>query len=128
MDNPSELPQKTQETMVIYNMENAVKQGVEFIKNVNIRMDICVDRNGPRILTENSIYKSNYISARDRGAKIRLLTEITKENINYCKLLLPIVDEIRHLDGLKGSLCVSDIEFIGSTTWRKKGPSESYNI
>lgn len=101
-------------------MENAVKQGIDFIRNVSRRMDICVDSNGPIILMENSIYKSNYKSAKNRGVRIRLLTEITKENINYCKLLLPIVDEIRHLEGLKGSLCVSDIEFIGSTTWEKK--------
>ena len=120
MSNPEDLPQRLQKTTVIHNMKKAVNQGVDFIRNVNKRMDICVDKNGPYILTENSIYKSNYINAKNRGSKIRLLTEITKENINYCKILLPIVDEIRHLDGLKGSLCVSDSEFIGSTTWKEK--------
>lgn len=58
-------------------MENAAKHGVDFIRNVSRRMDICVDSNRSIIIAENRIYKSNYISARNRGVKIRLLTEIT---------------------------------------------------
>jgi two-component system, OmpR family, sensor histidine kinase VicK len=30
-----------------------------------------------------------------------------------------IVSELRHLDGVKGSVCVNDTEFLGMTTWRE---------
>jgi two-component system, OmpR family, sensor histidine kinase VicK len=34
--------------------------------------------------------------------KLRYLTEITHDNIAACKELMTIVDELRHLDGIKG--------------------------
>ena len=38
----------------------------------------------------------------NRGIKIRLITDITRENINYCKDLSR-VSEIRHISGIKGN-------------------------
>jgi hypothetical protein len=35
-----------------------------------------------------------------RGGDIRFITEITKENLHYCKELRKIVTEMRHLEGL----------------------------
>jgi hypothetical protein len=51
--------------------------------------------------------KNNYIDLRRRGGKIRLITGITKENTNYRNELMKIVDELRHLDEIKGSIAVS---------------------
>jgi two-component system, OmpR family, sensor histidine kinase VicK len=42
------------------------------------------------------------IRAKNRGTKIRYVTEITEENISYCKELSRFAD-IRHLDGVKGN-------------------------
>ncbi len=98
-------------------MDTAVSYGIRFLENVSERMDICVDKNGPSIIIKSEIYKSNYIKAKNRGAKIRFITEITKDNIQYCKKLGEIVSELRHLDGVKGSVCVNDSEFLGMSTW-----------
>ncbi len=98
-------------------MDTAVSYGISFLENVSERMDICVDKNGPSIIIKSEIYKSNYIKAKNRGAKIRFITEITKDNIQYCKKLGEIVSELRHLDGVKGSVCVNDSEFLGMSTW-----------
>ena len=100
-------------------MDTAVSYGIRFLENVSERMDICVDKNGPSLIVKSDIYKSNYIKARNRGAKIRFITEITKDNIQYCKKLGEIVSELRHLDGVKGSVCVNDSEFLGMSTWRE---------
>jgi len=98
-------------------MDTAVSYGIRFLENVSERMDICVDKNGPSIIIKSDIYKSNYVKAKNRGAKIRFITEITKDNIQYCKKLGEIVSELRHLDGVKGSVCVNDSEFLGMSTW-----------
>ena len=100
-------------------MDTAVSYGIRFLENVSERLDICVDKNGPSLIVKSDIYKSNYIKARNRGAKIRFITEITKDNIQYCKKLGEIVSELRHLDGVKGSVCVNDSEFLGMSTWRE---------
>jgi two-component system sensor histidine kinase VicK len=72
-------------------------------------MDLFWDKNGPSIIIEfPDIYKNNYIEAKRRGAKIRFITEITKDNINYSKELMNIVDEFRHLEVFKGSIAVTE--------------------
>jgi len=101
-------------------MDTAVNYGIRFLENVRERMDICVDKNGPSLIMKSDIYKSNYVKAKNRGAKIRFITEITKDNIQYCKELSEIVSELKHLDGVKGSACVNDSEFLGMTTWRER--------
>ena len=76
---------RNRKTDLIYDMDTAVSYGIRFLENVSERMDICVDKNGPSIIIKSEIYKSNYIKAKNRGAKIRFITEITKDNIQYCK-------------------------------------------
>lgn len=47
--------------------------------------------------------------AKNRGVKIRYVTEIIKENIAYCKEIIKYFHaEIRHLDGVKGNIEISD--------------------
>lgn len=72
------------------------------MQNVRERMDLFGDKNGPSIIMEFDVYKNNYLEVKKRGGKIRFITEITRENIQYCKELMKIVDEFRHLDGLVG--------------------------
>ena len=56
---------------------------------------------------------------KSRGGRIRLITEITKDNIHYCKRLMKIVDELRQLDGLIGGIAVSESECIATTQLQK---------
>lgn len=79
------------------------------MQNANKWMDLYGDENGPSIIIEfPDIYKNNYIEARRRGVKIRFITEITKENMRYCKEQIKIVDEFRHLEGFKSGIAVSE--------------------
>jgi two-component system, OmpR family, sensor histidine kinase VicK len=60
------------------------------MRNAKKWMDLFGDKNGPSVIIEfPDRYKNNYIEAKRRGAKIRFITEITKDNINYSKLLTP---------------------------------------
>ena len=43
-----------------------------------------------------------YSHLKDRGIKLRFISEITKDNILYCKELVKIC-ELRHLDEIKGN-------------------------
>ena len=105
---------------MLYGVESAVRRGVQFMQNAKKWMDLYGDENGPSIIIEfPDIYKNNYIEARRRGAKIRFITEITKENMRYCKELIKIVDEFRHLEGFKGGIAVSESEYMTTTTLRQ---------
>ena len=56
--------------------------------------------------------KDAIINARNRGVRLRYLTEITAENISYCKELLSIVSELRHLEGIKANFMISEMEYV----------------
>ena len=118
--NPNSNSQRTSE--ILYGPENAVGRGVQFMKNVKKRMDIFFDHKAPSIVIDLEEYRNGYIDIRRRGAKIRAFTEITKENIPYCKELIKIVDELRHLDGVKGGMAVSESEYMATTILEESKP------
>ena len=111
--NPNIKSQRSSE--ILYGTENAVGRGVQFMRNVKKNMDIYFDHRAPSIVVDIEEYRNGYINIRRRGAKIRAFTEITKENIHYCKELMKIVDELRHLDGVKGGMAVSESEYMATT-------------
>jgi two-component system, OmpR family, sensor histidine kinase VicK len=112
--------QKTSE--ILYGADKAVGRGVQFMRNVREKMDIFFDHKAPSIVIDLEAYRNGYIDIRRRGSKIRAFTEITKENIQYCKELIKIVDELRHLDGVKGGLAVSESEYMATTVLEESKP------
>ena len=51
---------------------------------------------------------------------LKYLTEITFENVTYCKELMSIVNEIRHLEGIKGNFILSESECLSSVVLLEK--------
>ncbi len=109
-------------TEVLYGAENAVGRGVQFMKNTMEKMDIFFDSKAPSIVIEIDAYRNGYMNIRKRGGKIRAFTEITKDNIYYCKELIEIVDELRHLDGIKGGIAVNETEYMATTVLQEAKP------
>ncbi|MGN6560787.1 MAG: ATP-binding protein [Candidatus Nitrosocosmicus sp.] len=108
-------------TEILYGIENTISRGVKFMQNAKEQMDLFGEKNGPSIIIEYpDIYKKNYIAAKNRGVKIRFITEITKDNIHYCKEIRGIVTELRHLEGLVGGIAVTEKEYMTTTTLRNK--------
>jgi two-component system, OmpR family, sensor histidine kinase VicK len=109
-------------TEVLYGGDNALQRGVYFMSNVKKKMDIYFDNRAPSIVINIDEYRNGYRDIKRRGGKIRLLTEITSENIEYCKQLMNLVDELRHVDGIKGGLAVSETEFMATTVLEEATP------
>jgi two-component system sensor histidine kinase VicK len=90
--------------------------------NVNERMDIFFDRNAPSIVVDVKEYRNGYMKIRKRGGRIRGFTEITRENLPYCKKLISLVDELRHLDGVRGGIAISESEYMATTVLQEGAP------
>jgi len=57
--------------------------------------------------------------------EFRYVTEITKDNLTYCKEMLKFA-EIRHLDGVKGNFEVSDEkEYVDAATLKEPEQEQS---
>jgi signal transduction histidine kinase len=110
----------TRKTEIVNGEKNIIRSIVNFIQNTKERMDLFGDKSGPSIIMTHDVYKNNYVKSRKRAVKIRYITEITKENLHYCKEVRKIVDEFRHLEGLKGVLAVNESEYIGTTVLKEK--------
>jgi signal transduction histidine kinase len=75
-----------------------------------------MDHTRPPLAIGIESIKRSFVDAKSRGVKLRYLTEITNANISYCKELMAIVDEVRHLDGIKGNFMVSETDYLAPAT------------
>jgi len=69
--------------------------------------------------------KEARINAKDRGVKFRYITDITQDNISYCKQIIKEFNaELRHLDEVKGNFEINDggKEYIATATLQKAKP------
>jgi hypothetical protein len=71
------------------------------------RIDVFADAAAPAVSMGVEPLREGILNMIKAGGKMRFLTEITKDNISQCKELVRIA-EVRHLDGIKGGMAVSD--------------------
>jgi two-component system, OmpR family, sensor histidine kinase VicK len=73
------------------------------------KIDMCVDATAPIVGIKLEALKEAKIKAKKKGVRIRYITEITKDNISYCRELAQIV-ELRHLDNIQGNFGLRERE------------------
>jgi len=105
----------------LYGVANVIDAELEFFANSKKRIDTCMNYTRPSLAVILEPIKKAFLDAKDRSVKLRYLTEITHDNIAACKELLTIVDELRHLDGIKGNFMVSETEYLAPVILFEKG-------
>jgi two-component system, OmpR family, sensor histidine kinase VicK len=115
-------------TEVLYGEQNVVNTVVGFTSRTKRRIDACVDYTRPSLAIEIEQLKKAFLDAKNRGVRLRYVTEITEHNVRYCKELLKVVDELRHIDGIKGNFYLSETEYIAPARLHKKGKPASQII
>jgi hypothetical protein len=93
-------------TEVLYGNENIIKRTLETFSWVKERMEGSMDNAGPAIHVIGPIW-DGLVHLKDRGVKIRGVTEITSDNVSYCKKLMEVC-ELRHLDGVRTNFAIAD--------------------
>lgn len=102
---------------------------IQFASNAEVKIDACVDHTRPSLILQIKGIKKAFYDARERGIKLRYITEITADNVSFCKeLSTTIVDELRHLDGIKGNFYVSEREYIAPAALHQKDKPSSQII
>ena len=109
----------SEKTEILYGPKNVMDILLQFLSKAN-RIDSCGDYKGPSVSIE--AYKNLLVDLKTRGIKFRYVTDITKENISYCKELMEFSDEVRHLDGIKANFSVSETEYIATATLQEAKP------
>ena len=122
------LDTTSERTQVLRGGENVVNAVLQFVAKTNIRIDACVDYTRPSLAIEIEQLKKAFLDAKSRGVRLRYVTEVTKDNIPYCKELMTIVDELYHLEGIKGNFYISETEYIAPASLHEKGKPASQII
>src|ERR687892_449781 len=100
-------------TKVYYGEEDAMKILLQAMANVKKEALICSDASSPAFSMAMEPVKKLYIAFRETGVRIRQIVEITKNNLHYCKEFMDYV-ELRHMDNVKGSMAVSETEYVAT--------------
>jgi hypothetical protein len=110
-------------TNVVDGTDNVISTELQFFSNSKEKIDTCMNYTRPQLAIALDPIRNAFIDAKNRGIKLRYLTEITTENSSYCKELLSIVSELRHLDGIRGNFMLSESEYLAPVVSfeRKKG-------
>jgi two-component system sensor histidine kinase VicK len=108
-------------TDVVYGIDNVISTKLQFFSNSNIKIDACMNHTLPRLAIALDPIRNAFINAKNRCVKLRCLTEITSENITYCKELMSIVDELRHLEGIKANFMLSESAYLAPIVSFEKG-------
>jgi two-component system sensor histidine kinase VicK len=112
---------KNELTKVRYGTQNVLDTELQFFSNSNEKIDSCMNYTRPQLAIEIEQIKKAFIDAKNRGVRLRYLTEVTAENISFCKELIKIVGELRHLDGIKGNFMLSESEYLAPLILFRKG-------
>jgi two-component system, OmpR family, sensor histidine kinase VicK len=106
---------KSERTEVLYGFEKTTEAIMSFLDSAEVSMNICADYTWPSVAMGVEAFKKGLYDLKARSVQSRFLTDITKDNIEYCKELMQI-SELRHLDGVKGNFAVSEKGYIASAT------------
>jgi nitrogen-specific signal transduction histidine kinase/sugar-specific transcriptional regulator TrmB len=112
---------------IVHGRDKVTDRLVQFMRNAQHRIDVCVDNSQPLLAIEFKQIRDAFIDATRRGVIIRYITEITINNVGYCKELMSIV-ELRHLDGVKGNFYVTEDEYVVPSTLHEKGKFSEWMI
>jgi two-component system, OmpR family, sensor histidine kinase VicK len=97
-------------TQVLYGIENAVKLFSKVVSSANTMIDVCDDYVISHTLASHNVIEKQVLEIK---AKLRYITEIKNDNIQYCKELMK-VGQVRHLDGIRINFVVTDTEYTSS--------------
>jgi two-component system, OmpR family, sensor histidine kinase VicK len=108
-------------TEVLHGEENVMNTVLQFLSKA-YRIDSCGDHRAPSVAIGVEEYKELLFDLRNRGTKLRFITEITKENIHYCKQVMKFAEEVRHIDGIKANFFVSETEYVATAARQEAKP------
>ncbi len=110
----------SEQTEVFTGYENTTKIVLQILSGSKYKCDSCTDSSAPSVSIE--IFQKAIEDARNRGIRFKYLTEITPNNLPYCKQLSKFT-ELRHLDGIKGNFSIYDDKvYLASATLKENQP------
>jgi signal transduction histidine kinase len=111
-----------EKTIVYYGEGKTTEILLKTFSNAKEKWSVYANSKGPTISMGVNAIRKGYISLNKRGVKIQYITEINKNNLNYCKELQKI-SSLRHIDSAKGGMAVSESEYVATAVLKESKPN-----
>jgi two-component system sensor histidine kinase VicK len=118
----------SERTEVLHGEQNVINTVLQFASRTKSRIDACVDHTRPSLAIGIEQLRKAFLDARNRGVRLRYVTEVTENNVGHCKELMKMVDELRHIEGIKGNFYISETEYIAPASLHEEGKPASQII
>ena len=105
----------SEKTEVLNGFEKTTEAIMKFLNNSEVSMNICADHTWPSVAMGVEVFRKGLYDLKARNVQSRYITDITKDNIEYCKELMQI-SELRHLNEIKGNFALSEKAYTASAT------------
>lgn len=119
---------KREDTLVFYGVDVVIDLVIWFLNQTHELVYACVDQTRPILSLDIPVLRKAFEDAKWRGVKLMYVTEITKENLSYCKRLMETTHELRHLEGIKGNFYISETGYLAPAAYHEKGMPASQII
>ncbi|HKR72863.1 MAG TPA: hypothetical protein VJR94_01990, partial [Candidatus Nitrosocosmicus sp.] len=126
-DNSLKDHPKQQTVVKVANEKETIRIFTQFASNCNSMINFYADKHGPSVIINVPEIYENYRMLKSRSVEIRIITEVTKDNLRYCNQIIKDFDaEIRHVNNIKGTFVISDekVYFASSVLEDSKSLSE----
>jgi two-component system sensor histidine kinase VicK len=107
---------------VLQHFQQVTDSLLAFLRNAKESIEVCVDPASVFVVVSFPPYLQGCLDAKQRGVAIKIVTEITAENVGYCKQIMKFA-ELRHIAGIKGNFGVTETEYIISAILQKEEPA-----
>ncbi len=109
-----ELPSRTE---VVRGADKVTETLFQAVQRAKSTIGILAQSAGPKLLFEINSYQKLFLESKSRGVKIRYITEITGDNIEYCKQMIDLFSaEVRHAESPIGNFLVTDAELVATAS------------
>jgi two-component system, OmpR family, sensor histidine kinase VicK len=111
-------------TEIIYDLKNVTARLLLDVYKTIEKIDIYTDRIGLTLLLTTEPLKNALIEVgKNENTKLRVITEITKNDMGYSQELYSIACEIRYLEDIKGNFIINEKVYDIISTIQKSSPS-----
>ena len=116
-----------EKTRVLHNPAKMIDVTLKIYSQLTEYMDAICDDKGPEVTITASPIWNGMIVLKNKGVRLRWITNITKDNLKWCKEFMKLI-EVRHIDGIKGAFGIHDnMYYMASASVLRQGklfPSE----
>ena len=115
-------------TRVIFGKRNIIDTEIGIFNRASKSIDTCMTYTRPSLAVSLRPIRDAFLAAKRKGVRLRYITEINHHNFEDCKVLLSIVHELRHLDGVKTNFMISEGEYLAPLVQDKSEAIASEHI